>query len=265
MKICVLIKQVASEDSPLLLNEDKISLNQDGINLVSNEPDTYALEEALQIKEKFVDGFEWSSDEEVVVCTLGDESARQVIKDALSKGADKGIFIENDINEELDILTISKIFTKILSAENVDLILTGLQSDDIGNGQLGVLIAEHLNMSHASLAMETKFENSDKINVKRELENGWFQWTELNLPASITIQSGINKPRYASLRGIMMMKKKTIDMKKMSDLNISSDQKMSLKSLYAPQKSKETEKIEGTTEEMVDRIYEILKEDLRIV
>ena len=88
MKICVLIKQVASEDSPLLLNEDKISLNQDGINLVSNEPDTYALEEALQIKEK--------SNGEVVVCTLGDESARQVIKDALAKGADRGIFISSE-------------------------------------------------------------------------------------------------------------------------------------------------------------------------
>ena len=257
MKICVLVKQVPDKDSDIKLTGDGFKIDQTNLNFLTNESDNYAIEEALLLKE--------NHEAEVVICSLGTESSTQIVKDALSKGADRAIFIENDANKDFDILTISKIMSEILKSENFDLILSGLQSDDMGNGQLGVLIAEHLNMSHASLAMETKFENSDKINVKRELENGWFQWTELNLPASITIQSGINKPRYASLRGIMMMKKKTIDMKKLSDLNISSDQKISLKSLYAPQKSKETEKIEGTTEEIVNRIYEILKEDLRIV
>jgi len=257
MKICVLIKQVPDKDSDIKLTGDGFKIDQTNLNFLTNESDNYAIEEALLLKE--------NHEAEVVICSLGTESSTQIVKDALSKGADRAIFIENDVNKDFDILTISKIMSEILESENFDLILSGLQSDDMGNGQLGVLIAEHLNMSHASLAMETKFENSDKINVKRELENGWFQWTELNLPASITIQSGINKPRYASLRGIMMMKKKTIDMKKISDLNISSEQKISLKSLYAPQKSKETEKIEGTTEEIVNRIYEILKEDLRIV
>jgi len=257
MKICVLVKQVPDKDSDIKLTGDGFKIDQTNLNFLTNESDNYAIEEALLLKE--------NHEAEVVICSLGTESSTQIVKDALSKGADRAIFIENDANKDFDILTISKIMSEILKSENFDLILSGLQSDDMGNGQLGVLIAEHLNMSHASLAMETKFENSDKINVKRELENGWFQWTELNLPASITIQSGINKPRYASLRGIMMMKKKTIDMKKISDLNISSEQKISLKSLYAPQKSKETEKIEGTTEEIVNRIYEILKEDLRIV
>ena len=107
--------------------------------------------------------------------------------------------------------------------------------------------------------------NAEKIKVKRELENGWFQWATLTLPASITIQSGINKPRYASLRGIMMMKKKTIDVKKLSDLDITLDEKITLKSLYVPQKSKETEKIEGSSDEIADRLYQLLKEDLRLV
>ena len=257
MKICVLVKQVPDKDSDINLIDDEFKIDQTNLNFLTNESDNYAVEEALLLKE--------NHKAEVVICSLGSESSMQIVKDALSKGADRGIFIENDLDKELDILTISKIISEILKSENFDLILSGLQSDDIGNGQLGVLMAEHLNMSHASLAMETKFENSDKITVKRELENGWFQWTELKLPASITIQSGINKPRYASLRGIMMMKKKTIEIKKVSELDISSDQKISLKSLYVPQKSKEIEKIEGTTEEMVDRIYEILKEDLRIV
>ena len=120
-------------------------------------------------------------------------------------------------------------------------------------------------MSHASLAMETNIENTEKIKVKRELENGWFQWATLQLPASITIQSGINKPRYASLRGIMMMKKKTIDVKKISELNLDLGKNLTLKSLYAPQQTKETEKIEGTTDEIVEKMYTILKEDLQIL
>ena len=93
MKICVLIKQVASEDSVLNLNSDKKTLNEDGLNLVSNEPDTYGLEEALQIKEK--------TDGEVAICTVGNESARQVIKDALAKGADRAIHIVSDNHDKL--------------------------------------------------------------------------------------------------------------------------------------------------------------------
>ncbi len=257
MKICVLVKQVPDKDSNIKVGNDNLSIDSQNLNLITNESDNYAIEEALLLKEKH--------NAEVVICSLGQESSMQVIKDALSKGADRGLFIENDSNAELDILNISKIFSKILESENFDLIFTGLQSDDIGNGQLGVLIAEHLNMSHASLAMETNIENTEKIKVKRELENGWFQWATLQLPASITIQSGINKPRYASLRGIMMMKKKTIDVKKISELNLDLGKNLTLKSLYAPQQTKETEKIEGTTDEIVEKMYTILKEDLQIL
>ena len=257
MKICVLVKQVPDKDSNIRIGSDGLSIESQNLNLITNESDNYAIEEALLLKEKH--------NAEVVICSLGKESSIQVIKDALSKGADRGLFIEDDSNNELDILNISKIFSKVLESENFDLIFTGLQSDDIGNGQLGVLIAEHLNMSHASLAMETNIENSEKIKIKRELENGWFQWASLNFPASITIQSGINKPRYASLRGIMMMKKKTIDVKKLSELDVQTDKKISLKSLYIPQQTKETEKIEGSTDEVVDRVYSILKEDLQII
>ena len=257
MKICVLVKQVPDKDSNIKIESNGFSIESQNLNFITNDSDNYAIEEALLLKEKH--------NAEVIICSFGKESSIQVIKDARSKGADRGIFIENDLNDELDILNISKIFLKVLESENFDLIFTGLQSDDIGNGQLGVLIAEHLNMSHASLAMETNIENTETIKVKRELENGWFQWTNLNLPASITIQSGINKPRYASLRGIMMMKKKTIDVKKISELNIEINKTLNLKSLYIPQQTKEIEKIEGSTDEIVDRIYTILKEDLQIL
>tara|TARA_B100001142_G_C14343411_1_gene658920 strand:- start:1270 stop:2043 length:774 start_codon:yes stop_codon:yes gene_type:complete len=257
MKICVLVKQVSDKNDEIKLNQDQLSINTQNFNLVTNESDNYAIEEALLIKEKF--------DAEVIICSFGKGNAVQVIKDALSKGADRGILIENDSDSEYDILNISKIFKKVLSDENFDLILSGLQSDDIGNGQLGVLLSEHLNMSHASLVMETNMNDTNTIKVKRELENGWFQWSELDLPASLTIQSGINKPRYASLRGIMMMKKKPIEIIKLSEIDANTEHKISVKSMYIPQKTKETQKIEGSADEVAEKVYEVLKNELGLL
>lgn len=257
MKICVLVKQVPDKNDEIKLNENQLSVNKENFNLVTNESDNYAIEEALLIKEKL--------QAEVVICSFGKESSNQVIKDALSKGADRGILIENDSDDEYDILNISKIFKEVLQEENFDLILSGLQSDDIGNGQLGVLLAEHLNFSHGSLVMETNIENNNTIKIKRELENGWFQWSELDLPASLTIQSGINKPRYASLRGIMMMKKKPIKLIKFSEMEINTEKIIDLKSMYTPQKTKETQKIEGSVDEVTDKLYDVLKNDLGVL
>ena len=157
MRICVLIKQVASEDSSLILNDDKLSLDSASINFVSNEPDTYALEEALQIKEKF--------NAEVTVCTFGPESSRQVLKDALAKGADNGIFISNDGIDTSSPLNVAKVLSSTLKEKDFDLILSGLQSNDSGFSQIGLLIAEYLNTSHASLVMGTELINDCK-NIK---------------------------------------------------------------------------------------------------
>jgi len=257
MKICVLVKQVPDKNDEIKLNSDKLSVDKNNFNFVTNESDNYAIEEALLIKEKLQG--------EVVICSFGNESSIQVIKDALSKGADRGILIENDTQDEYNILNLSKIFNNALKAEGFDLILSGLQSDDIGNGQLGVLLAEHLNMSHGSLVMETNISDSSKIKIKRELENGWFQWSELDLPASLTIQSGINKPRYASLRGIMMMKKKTINTVKLSEIDTNANKIDNLKSMYVPQKTKETVKIDGAADEVAEKLYNILKNELGLI
>jgi len=257
MKICVLVKQVPDKNDEIKLDQDQQAVDKNNFNFITNESDNYAVEEALLIKEK-IGG-------EVVVCTFGDESSVQVVKDALSKGADRGIFIENDSNEDYDILNISKIFKSVFKEENFDLILSGLQSDDIGNGQLGVLMAEHLNTSHGSLVMQTESSDNTKIKVKRELENGWFQWSELELPASLTIQSGINKPRYASLRGIMMMKKKPIKTVKLSEVDTNAEKIENLKSMYIPQKTKETVRVDGTPDEIAEKLHNILKNDLGLL
>jgi len=255
MKICVLIKQVPDKDSKIVINSDSKSVDTTNITNIMNESDNYALEEALLLKEKHGG--------EVIVCSLGPQSSNEIIKTALAKGADKGIHLINNNQDYADILSIAKIITKKLKPENFDLILSGLQSDDTGNCQLGLLIAELLNTSHSSLVMSTEVLNDNSIKVKQELENGWFQWTELNLPASLTIQSGINTPRYASLRGIMMAKNKPLES---VEVNLSEYQsQLSLDKLYIPTKSKETTFIEGSTDEVASSILNILTNEIKVL
>ena len=257
MKICVLMKQVPDKDAALTIDSTGLGIDTNNLTFVTNESDNYALEEALLIKE--------AHGGEVVVCTLGEESSLQVVKDALSKGADRGLFLRDDAFNNLDILSLSKVFATALKNENFDLIFSGLQSDDEGNGQLGLLIAEHLDTSHASLVMETDMVDDSTIKAKCELESGWFQWSELDFPASLTIQSGINTPRYASLRGIMMMKKKTIDTKSAEDLEISPTPQTTTTKMYIPEKTKETMYVDGTTDEIVSKLVDIFANNIKIL
>ena len=258
MKICVLIKQVPDKDSPLTIAEDNLSLVENNITWVSNESDNYALEEALQLKEKYSG--------EVVVCTLGNESARQVLKDAMAKGADRSIFLSDSKFNTLDILSLAKVFASALKDESFDLILSGLQSDDKGNSQLGTLLAELLNMSHASLVMGTEVQNDKTIKVKRELESGWFQWTTLSLPASISIQSGINTPRYATLKGIMMVKNKTTDQLSAQDVGVENQTpNVRLEKLYVPEKSKETIFLDGSPDEIAGKLINVFKNEIKVL
>ncbi len=257
MKICVLMKQVPDKDSPLKISLDNLSIDESLVSFTTNECDSYSLEEALQIKEK--------SGGEVVVCTLGKESALQVVKDALAKGADRAIFIDDSEFGNLDILAVGSIIAEKLKDENFDLILSGLQSDDAGNGQLGLIVAELMGMTHASLVMGTEVLNENTIKVKRELESGWFQWVELDLPASISIQSGINTPRYASLKGIMAMKKKTIDRFTSGDFTGDFQSKSTLEQMYIPQKSKETTYIDGSAGEIAEKLVDIFTNEIRVM
>jgi len=257
MKICVLIKQVASEDSSLTLNDDYLTLNQDGLNLVSNEPDTYALEEALQLKEK--------SNGEVVICTLGSETARQVIKDSLAKGADRGIFISNSNMNESEPLAVAKTIAKSIKEEEFDLILSGLQSNDNGFSQIGLLVAELLSTSHATLVMGTEILNNDAIKIKQELENGWFQWSELDLPASLTIQSGINSPRYATLKGIMSVKNKTVDTIDANNSELANNSRYTVVERFLPKKMKETITLDGSSDEISSELLDILKNKIKVL
>ena len=171
--------------------------------------------------------------------------------------------MEEDGRIEIDPLSIAKRFSSVLKEENFDLILTGLQSDDMGMGQTGILIGELLGMSTATLAMETDVQD-DHINLKRELESGWFQWVKMPLPASISIQSGLNTPRYPSLKGIMGAKKKEVKVVSSGEHQTAS-KSQSINKIFVPQTKKRTEVIEGDADVTATRIVEILKSEIKIL
>jgi len=252
MKIAVLVKQVIGSESALEISDDNTWVKEENASFVMNPPDNYALEEALIIKEKIGEG-------EVVIVSQGPDRVQKVIREALAKGADRGIHIEENGHVETDPLSIAKSLVAAIKDENFDLILSGLQSDDTGMGQAGVLVGEFLSMSTATLAIETDIDK-EKIRVKRELESGWFQWVTLGAPSSISIQSGINQPRYPSLKGIMGAKKKEIKVVQ----SHKAEKKQSMEKVFVPQTSKETEIIDTDLNSTVDRIVEILKSEVKV-
>ena len=252
MKIAVLVKQVVGSESALEISQDQKWIDDSSATFVMNPPDNYAIEEAMLIKEKIGVG-------EVVIVSMGPQRVQKVIREGLSKGADRGIHIEIESLKEIDPLYTSKVLAKTLRDEKFDLILSGLQSDDSGMGQTGVLLGELLNISTATLAIETDIDQN-KIRVKRELESGWFQWVELESPASVSIQSGINQPRYPSLKGIMGAKKKEIKVIPAPQV----EKRQSISEIFVPKKSKETEFIETDIDSTVERIIEILKTEVKV-
>src|SRR5579862_7068604 len=201
MKIIVAIKQVPVRDSQLRPDGAGKWIQEGDLSFEINEPDAYALEEALQLKEKHGG--------EVVALCAGPARASQTIREALAKGADRAIHIEDEKLASFDTLGVAKLLAKAAEAEKPDLILTGLQSDDLGYGQTGVVLAEILGLPHGTIIMQVE-KTDGGIRVKRELEDGWFQHVEMPVPAVLTIQSGINKLRYATLMGIKKAKNKEI-------------------------------------------------------
>ncbi len=253
MKIAVLIKQVPGSDSSLPIQSDESWINEESITYVMNESDNYALEEALQLREKNGDG-------EVVVISLGPDRVQKVIREGLAKGADRGIHIQVDSAGAVDPLVTASSIANAIKEEKFDLIFSGLQSDDIGMGQTGIILGEILGMSTASLVMATEL-SENRIKVKRELEAGFFQWVTMTLPSSVTIQSGLNTPRYPSLKGIMGAKKKEINVLTPG----ASEPKQSMNKVYVPQSEKQTVMIDGSVDEIVDKLIETFRNDIKVI
>jgi electron transfer flavoprotein beta subunit len=253
MKIAVCIKQVVTREWQLRVNEAKTWIRDESASFELNEPDAYALEEALRLKEKHGG--------EVVVCSAGPARSTQVIREALARGADRAIHIESDALASADAFTVAEALAAAIRDEQVDLVLTGLQSDDQGFGQVGVVLAEKLGIPGATIIMEVQVSDG-LLRVKRELEGGWFQWITLSLPAVLTIQSGINQLRYATLKGIMAAKKKEI--RKVIPAS-SEPSTQRILSMYFPEKVKKTQMISGSPAEAAKALIARLRDDARVI
>src|SRR5208283_5008663 len=199
MKIVVAIKQVPERDAPVRIAPNGKAIDERELQWAMNEPDAYALEEALQLKEKHGG--------EVVVLSAGPERVGSTIREALAKGADRAIHVIADDLGSRDALGVAKLLAEAIKPENPDLVLTGLQSEDLGLGQTGVILAELLGLPQATLILHVEKTDAG-LKVKRELEEGWYQFIEMPLPAVLTMQSGGNKLRYATLMGIKRAKTK---------------------------------------------------------
>jgi electron transfer flavoprotein beta subunit len=258
MKIIVLMKQVANKDAILRVGSDGKWIDESNISHQTNESDGYALEEALRLKEAKGDG-------EVVVCSLGAQSAKTVIKDALARGADRAIHVVVDEPNKLSPFQIAKAIAEAIRDENADLVFTGLQSDDASYGQTGVILAELLGIPHATIVIEVdRASLNGSLRVKRELESGWYQWFKYQLPALLTIQSGISQIRYASLKGIMAAKKKEI--RDVSPVIESFSSAQKIEKVYLPLKTKQTQMLgDGDAKRGAVELIEKLKNEVRVI
>jgi electron transfer flavoprotein beta subunit len=251
MKIAVCIKQVPVREWQPRVDETRRGIREQDASFEMNEPDAYALEEALRLREKHGG--------EVVVCTAGPARAAQVLREALARGADRAVHVEGD--RFSDAFVVAGVLAEAVRDEQFDLVLTGLQSDDQGAAQTGVILAERLGLPHATIVMDVQVVASG-LRVKRELEGGWFQWVALPLPALVTIQSGINQLRYATLKGIMAAKKKEI--RKVTPAALPPAH-LRVVNLDVPRKTKQTHMIAGSSAEAAKALVDKLRNDARVL
>jgi electron transfer flavoprotein beta subunit len=185
----------------------------------------------------------------------------QVIREALARGADRAIHVQGDALASADAFAVADALASGIRDEKFDLVLTGLQSDDQGFGQVGVILAEQLGIPHATIIMEVSIDGQ-ALRVKRELESGWFQFVTMPLPALLTIQSGINQLRYATLKGIMAAKKKEI---RAVPAPSGAAARTRIVDLYPPQKAKQTQMIAGSPADTARQLVKALREDARVI
>ncbi len=261
MKTIFLMKQVANKDAILRINKEATWIEEGDLSFEVNESDGYALEESLRLKEKLGG--------EVIVCSMGPQRVKSVIKDALARGADRAIHIVGDELAHIGPFAAAKILAAAVRDERADLILTGLQSDDYGFAQTGVILAELLGLPHATIVIDVDA-SGEQLRVKRELENGWYQWYTMPRPALLTIQSGISQIRYATLKGIMAAKRKEIkEVSPAIDVAGTGGEggsRQRITKIYFPEKTKQTQFLgEGNAKAGAAQLAEKLRTEARVI
>jgi len=260
MKILVAVKQVAALDEDFEIREDGKDVDPDYIDHEINEWDDYSYEEALRLME------ESGADVEVVPVTVGPEEADDVLRRCLAKGGERGIRVWDDAMEGSDPVAIARALAKVVERENADLVFAGTLAGDHSYSQTGVSIAAALGWPHVAVVSKLEYKPGDgTAKVHRELEAGMEEELTVVCPVVLTIQLGINQPRYASLRGIKQAKSKPIEVLSHADLGLSDDQVGEAGSLFRIRRMRIPEKgqaelIEGTPAEQAARVAEIIKE-----
>jgi electron transfer flavoprotein beta subunit len=264
-KIITCMKAVPDRSSRLVIREDKRWVRDEDLTFGAGEADEYALEAALGIVE--------AQGGEVVVLTLGDARAGRLLRTALAKGAERAIHLSDPAFEGGDELATARVLARAVAGDGgADLVLTGVESGDLGSGVTGIMMAELLGWTHASVVIRIDGDiSSGRVEVARELEGGRGEVLELDVPAVVTVQYGINEPRYPSLKGIMAAKKKEIRVLGAADLGFAPGEvgregsALEVRDLVLPEQRNEVQMIGGTPAEAAGRLVELLRREARVL
>jgi electron transfer flavoprotein beta subunit len=256
MKIMVCLKQVPHQDARLDIDANGTWIKEDGIKFEINSYDTYALEEALQVKD--------AAEAEVVVVSIGPDRVTQALRTALGMGADRAVHIKDAEADGSDALGIAKILAAVAKEESPDLIYMGMMSEDGNFAAVGPMLAELVGFPHTTAASNIERGDSS-LTVDREIEGGANEVVELQTPCLVAVQSGLNQVRYASLKGIMAAKKKPLDVKTVADLGLAGQvgagaAKVKIAQIAPPPKGDKAELLEGSTDEIVSGLVNKIKE-----
>lgn len=261
MKILVPVKRVAALEEDFEIREDGRDVDPDFINWDLNEWDDYSLEAAVQIKEAA-----GGEGVEVVVVTVGPDDAEEVLRKCLAKGADRALRVWDDALDGSDSIAIARVLAAVAQKEAPDLVLVGTQSSDHAHASTGIALAGLLQRPHAAVVAALDFKaGAVSARVQRELEGGLMQSIEVPLPAVLTIQLGINTPRYASLRGIKQAAGRPIEASGPQDFGMdgealgASGSLSRVRRMYVPEKGR-AQMIEGSAAEQAARLIQIIKE-----
>lgn len=258
MDIIVCVKRVPeTAESDVKIDSSGRDIVQEGLVFTINEADNYALEEALLIKEKMGGT--------VTLITMGAKESDDTLRMGLAKGAETAIRLDDPAFAESDGITTARILASAIKEMNYDVVMTGCIASDDWFSLVGPALAEMLGIPHATLVTKTEM-GEGKSQVSRELEGGLLEVLDIQLPAVLTIQTGINEPRYASIMGIAKASKKEISIKGLDDLGLKEEEvgkrgsKTRIERLTLPVQEKMAEMIPGTPDEAADKLSTILKE-----
>jgi len=257
MKIVVCLKQVPDMESKFKIVDNK-KVDESQIAFKINDFDNYAVEAALQLKEKHGG--------EVVIVTVGPDRAAKDIRQAFAMGADWGLHITDPAICEGDSFVIASALAKAIeSIGGVDLVMSGVQSEDLQAGVTGVMVADMLNMPHCTNVVKIATADGKAFTLNRELEGGLNEVLDLAAPAILTIQSGINEPRYPTLPGIMKAKKKQLDVKSGGDLGVSASSRTAFIKMFVPVSDSMAEIISGAPAEAAAKLVDKLKNEAKVI